>query len=102
MSPSPIKVTARGQGTKNPLPPWGPSIGFVTCRQTLAYSRRLRGAASRGVSRVAALTNEMEVATEIPSLLDLAKWPEGSRVLLGREQPHPGANCNLASGPSVN
>ena len=37
---------------------------------------------------------EVEVA-EITSLLDLAKWPEGSRVLVRREQRHPGTNCNL-------
>ena len=34
---------------------------------------------------------------ESTSLLGLAKWPEGSRVLVGREQPHPGANYNLWS-----
>ena len=37
---------------------------------------------------------EAEVA-EITSLLDLAKWPEGSRVLVRREQLHPAANYNL-------
>ncbi len=33
--------------------------------------------------------------TEITSLLDLCKWPVGSRVLVRREEPHPGANYNL-------
>ena len=49
---------------------------------------------------VPAITKEMEEleeaeVAEITSLLDLAKWPAGSRVLVRREQPHPGANYNL-------
>ena len=49
---------------------------------------------------VPAITKEMEElegaeVAEITSLLDLAKWPEGSRVLVRREEPHPGANYNL-------
>ena len=32
---------------------------------------------------------------EITSLLDLSRWPVGSRVLVRREEPHPGANHNL-------
>ena len=51
-------------------------------------------------SWVAAITKEMEEleeaeVAEITGLLDLSKWPKGSRVLVRREQPHPGANYNL-------
>ncbi|MHB8395465.1 MAG: IS1380 family transposase [Candidatus Dormibacteria bacterium] len=47
-----------------------------------------------------AITNDVEEleeaeVAEITGLLDLSKWPEGSRVLVRREQPHPGANYNL-------
>lgn len=49
---------------------------------------------------VSAITKELEdlegaEVEEITSLLDLAKWPEGSRVLVRREEPHPGATYNL-------
>jgi hypothetical protein len=32
---------------------------------------------------------------EITGLLDLSLWPQGSRVLVRREEPHPGASYNL-------
>jgi hypothetical protein len=47
-----------------------------------------------------AITKEMEEregaeVAEITSLLDLSLWPSGSRVLVRREEPHPGASYNL-------
>ena len=33
--------------------------------------------------------------TEITSLLDLKNWPEGSRVIVRRERPHPGAQLTF-------
>jgi hypothetical protein len=47
-----------------------------------------------------AITKEMEEregaqVAEITGLLDLSSWPQGSRVLVRREEPHPGANYNL-------
>jgi hypothetical protein len=33
--------------------------------------------------------------TEITGLLDLAKWPSGSRVIVRRERPHPGAQLSF-------
>ncbi len=32
---------------------------------------------------------------ELTGLLDLAKWPEGMRVIVRRERPHPGAQLSL-------
>ncbi len=48
----------------------------------------------------AAITKEMEElegaeVAEITSLLDLSRWPKGSRVVVRREEPHPGASYNL-------
>ena len=47
-----------------------------------------------------AITKEMEEregaeVAEITSLLDLSLWPSSSRVLVRREEPHPGASYNL-------
>jgi hypothetical protein len=47
-----------------------------------------------------AITKEMEEregaeVAEITSLLNLSLWPSGSRVLVRREEPHPGASYNL-------
>src|SRR5487761_1733777 len=47
-----------------------------------------------------AITKEMEEregaeVAEITSLLNLTLWPSGSRVLVRREEPHPGASYNL-------
>jgi hypothetical protein len=33
--------------------------------------------------------------TEVTGLLDLHKWPEGSRVIVRRERPHPGAQLRF-------
>ncbi len=33
--------------------------------------------------------------TELTGLLDLKKWPEGMRVIVRRERPHPGAQLSL-------
>ena len=49
---------------------------------------------------VSAITKDMEdlegaEVAEITSLLDLCEWPVGSRVLVRREELHPGANYNL-------
>ena len=38
-----------------------------------------------------------EVA-EISDLLDLSTWPEGSRVIVRRERPHPGAQLSFSDG----
>ncbi|MGH7640739.1 MAG: IS1380 family transposase [Candidatus Dormibacteria bacterium] len=51
-------------------------------------------------SWVGAITKEMEEregaqVAEITALLDLSSWPTGSRVLVRREEPHPGASYNL-------
>jgi hypothetical protein len=51
-------------------------------------------------SWVPAITKAMEElegaeVAEITCWLDLAKWPPGSRVLVRREEPHPGASYNL-------
>jgi hypothetical protein len=35
------------------------------------------------------------VVAEITSALDLSSWPEGSRVLVRRERPHPGAQLSF-------
>jgi len=32
---------------------------------------------------------------EVTDLVDLSKWPEGSRVIVGRERPHPGAQLRF-------
>ena len=37
---------------------------------------------------------EAEVA-EITEWLDLSAWPEGTRAICRREQPHPGAQCSI-------
>jgi hypothetical protein len=47
-----------------------------------------------------AITKELEEregdeVAEITSLLDLSLWPQGSRVLVRREEPHPGASYHL-------
>jgi hypothetical protein len=47
-----------------------------------------------------AITKEMEEregaeVAEITSLLNLSLWPSGSRVLVRREEPHPGASYHL-------
>jgi hypothetical protein len=47
-----------------------------------------------------AITKELEEregaeVAEITSLLDLSSWPQGSRVLVRWEEPHPGASYNL-------
>jgi hypothetical protein len=47
-----------------------------------------------------AITKEMEEregaeVAEITSLLNLSLWPSGSRVLVRREEPHPGASYTL-------
>jgi hypothetical protein len=47
-----------------------------------------------------AITKELEEregaeVAEITSLLNLSLWPSGSRVLVRREEPHPGASYNL-------
>ena len=51
-------------------------------------------------SWVEAITKEMEEregaqVAEITGLLDLSSWPQGSRALVRREEPHPGASYNL-------
>jgi hypothetical protein len=51
-------------------------------------------------SWVVAITKELEEpegaqVAEITGLLDLSSWPQGSRVLVRREEPHPGASYNL-------
>ncbi len=51
-------------------------------------------------SWVAAITKEMEEleeaeVAEVNGLLDVSKRPKGARVLVRREQPHPGATYNL-------
>ncbi len=50
-----------------------------------------------GGSWVAPITKEMEEAevAEANGLLDVSKRPKGARVLVRREQPHPGATYNL-------
>ena len=50
-----------------------------------------------GGSWVAPITKEMEEAevAEVNGLLDVSKRPKGARVLVRREQPHPGATYNL-------
>jgi len=47
-----------------------------------------------------AITKELEERegaemAEITSLLNLSLWPSGSRVLVRREEHHPGASYNL-------
>jgi hypothetical protein len=49
---------------------------------------------------VEAITKEMEEregaqVAEFTSWLDLSPWPRGARVLVRREEPHPGASYNL-------
>lgn len=40
-------------------------------------------------------TREGAQVAEITHLLDLAGWPEGTRAIVRREEPHPGAQFNL-------
>ncbi len=42
-------------------------------------------------------TEELETGqvTEVTDLVDLSAWPEGTRMLARREQPHPGAQLNF-------
>ena len=71
------------------------SVGFDVTESVREAIRQLSE-----TSWEVAITKEMEEregaeVAEITSWLDLSLWPSGSRVLVRREEPHPGASYNL-------
>ena len=56
--------------------------------------RRLNGYGSRRSTRTARERENGEVV-EITDSVDLSTWPEGSRLIVRRERPHPGAQLSF-------
>jgi hypothetical protein len=72
------------------------SVGFPT--NNAAVSAAIRRLPDRAWTP--AITADGEVrehadVAEITGLLDLSRWPEGMRVIVRREHPHPGAQLSL-------
>jgi hypothetical protein len=71
------------------------SIGFeVREKVRLAICSLKKGAWTTAMRQDMEDREEAEVA-EITHLLDLSSWPEGTRAIVRREMPHPGAQFNL-------
>jgi Transposase DDE domain group 1 len=72
------------------------SVGFPTNNAAVSAAiRRLPdGAWTPAITADGELREHADVA-EITGLLDLRSWPEGMRVIVRREHPHPGAQLSL-------
>jgi hypothetical protein len=72
------------------------SVGFPTKNAALtsAISRLPTRAWTPALTAEGEVREHAEVA-EVTGLLDLTGWPEGMRVILRREHPHPGAQLSL-------
>jgi hypothetical protein len=72
------------------------SVGFQTknAAVTSAITRLPARAWTPAVTSHGELREHADVA-EVTGLLDLSGWPEGMRVIVRREHPHPGAQLSL-------
>jgi hypothetical protein len=103
-----LLVRADGAGATHELLDWLTAQGQVRGRR-LEYSV---GFPTKNVALTSAITTVPEWAwtpaldaggeirdgadvVEVTGLLDLRRWPEGMRVILRRERPHPGAQLSL-------
>jgi DDE family transposase len=103
-----LLVRADGAGATHELLDWLTAQGQVRGRR-LEYSV---GFPTKNVALTSAITTVPERAwtpaldaggeirggadvVEVTGLLDLRRWPEGMRVILRRERPHPGAQLSL-------
>jgi DDE family transposase len=103
-----LLVRADGAGATHELLDWLTAEGQVRGRR-LEYSV---GFPTKNVALTSAITTVPERAwtpaldaggeirdgadvVEVTGLLDLRRWPEGMRVILRRERPHPGAQLSL-------
>jgi hypothetical protein len=103
-----LLVRADGAGATHELLDWLTAQGQVRGRR-LEYSV---GFPTKNVALTSAITIVPEWAwtpaldaggeirdgadvVEVTGLLDLRRWPEGMRVILRRERPHPGAQLSL-------
>ena len=103
-----LLVRADGAGATHELLDWLTAQGQVRGRR-LEYSV---GFPTKNLALTSAITTVPERAwtpaldadgvirdgadvVEVTGLLDLRRWPEGMRVILRRERPHPGAQLSL-------
>jgi len=71
------------------------SVGFaVTDKVRVAIAKVPEGAWAPAVDPEGEARENGDVV-EITGMLDLAKWPDGMRVIIRREHPHPGAALSL-------
>jgi hypothetical protein len=103
-----LLVRADGAGATHELLDWltGPaqvrgrrleySVGFPTKNTTLtaAITAIPEGAWTPALDADGEIRDGADVA-EVTGLLDLRRWPDGMRVILRRERPHPGAQLSL-------
>src|SRR5512143_3855918 len=84
-----------------PAPGWAPA-GLTPRRAARAITRRASGG-SRKQSETAwrpaidadGQPRDNGHVAELTEALDLSRWPDGSRVLVRRERPHPGAQLSF-------
>ncbi|GAC1311344.1 MAG: IS1380-like element ISMsm3 family transposase [Acidimicrobiales bacterium] len=73
----------------------GFSVGFdITNDVRMAILALPNGAWSEAIGQDAEIREGAQVA-ELTTLLDLSTWPVGTRAIVRREEPHPGAQFNL-------
>jgi hypothetical protein len=103
-----LLIRSDGAGATHQLLNWLTGLGRVRGRR-VAYSVGFptnNAAVSAAIRRLPerawtpAITADGEVrehadVAEITGLLDLSRWPEGMRVIVRREHPHPGAQLSL-------
>lgn len=71
------------------------SVGFDLTSQVRDAITSVPGDAWVAAENQDGKPRENGEVTEITGLLDLAGWPEGSRVIVRRERPHPGAQLTF-------
>lgn len=102
-----LLIRSDGAGASHGLLDWLTDQGKVRGRSVeysvgFAITEKLREAIDLVPKKVwtPALDADGEIreggdVAEITGLLDLSKWPEGMRVIVRRERPHPGAQLSL-------
>ena len=102
-----LLIRADGAGSSHQLLDWLTDQGKVRGRRVeysvgFAITEKLREAIQLVPKRVWTPASDADGGVreggdvaELTGLLDLASWPEGMRIIVRRERPHPGAQLSL-------